>query len=147
MIACVSRASRLLLAIPVLWTACSTAPPAAADNGRLLFNANCARCHGPEAQGTAAAPALPDRVRGMSEDRFLEQVLRRYAWSVPAAEAGSEGALREAMIRGLMQPKAEPGAMPVWQDRPAVRAGVHDLYLVLQARRPSVVTGCGWRPA
>ena len=129
------RASRLLLAVPVFWAACSAVPPAApVDNGRLLFSANCARCHGPEAQGTAAAPALPGRVLGMSEDRFREQVLRRYAWSVPAAEAGSDSALREAMIRGLMQPKAEPGAMPLWQDQPAVRAGVHDLFLYLQSR-------------
>lgn len=111
-------------------------PPAEAQaRGAQLFQANCARCHGSEARGTDAAPDLTVRVRGMSEERFREAVLRRYAWTVPAAEAASPEAAREALLAGLVQPRAPgAGAMPAWEGNPEVRSGVDALYRFLAAK-------------
>ena len=140
--ASVLRASGIAVAVAALVAACGVAPQASSgpktatasiDAGGHLFNANCARCHGSDAKGTAAAPDLLGRVRGMSQDRFVEVVLHRYAWTVPASEARSEGAQFDAMAEGLIQKRSEPGAMPAWQDEPAVHAGVGDLFLYLQA--------------
>jgi mono/diheme cytochrome c family protein len=52
----------------------ASAPPAAAaardpSFGQHLFAANCARCHGADARGTADAPDLLRRVRGTSRRR------------------------------------------------------------------------------
>ena len=121
-------------------TAQSPAPPqpepGAVETGQRLFAANCARCHGATAQGTAAGPDLLSRVRGMSRDRFAEAVLRRYSWSVPAGEAAGEGALREAMLRGLLQRNAQPrsGAMPAWEGVTTVRLEVDKLFGYLETR-------------
>ena len=69
--------------------AAAAAPTAASiEAGRELFRANCVRCHGADATGTADAPNLLPRVKGMSEAAFSSAVLQRYRWSVPAAEAG-----------------------------------------------------------
>ncbi|MBA3623070.1 MAG: c-type cytochrome [Methylibium sp.] len=75
--------------------------------GRELFGAHCARCHGADAKRTSQAPNLLLRVKGMSEAGFVEAVLRRYRWSLPAGEAGGESAWFEAMLHGVL---ARPGA-------------------------------------
>lgn len=92
-------------------------------DGRTLFETNCARCHGADARGSAAAPNLLQRVRSMSEERFTEAVLRRYSWSLSSSEAASEDAVRAAMIEGALRPR-RAGEMPVWESNAAVRAGV-----------------------
>lgn len=107
------------------------APGATADSGRDLFQANCARCHGADATGTADAPNLLQRIKGMSEDRFSSTVLRRYAWTVPSSESGSEAAVRQAMLRGLIEPRSTT-AMPAWEGNAAVANGVKEIFGYLQ---------------
>jgi mono/diheme cytochrome c family protein len=106
-------------------------------SGQQLFQTNCAACHGADAKGTPHAPDLLQRVKGMSEDRFTEAVLRRYSWSVPSTESGQETAPREAMARGLLQRRITGGGMPAWEGHPEVQAGVRQLfrYLDMQARQ------------
>ena len=146
MSACPSKLGRLWLAIAALvgaWDAAAQAPRPLAPSeaqaraigtGHRLFDANCARCHGTDAKGTADAPNLLRRVRGMSQDRFVEAVLRRYTWSVPSSEAGSEAAVRDAMTRGLLERNPEGSAMPAWEGVSIVRSGVDDLFKYLAAQ-------------
>jgi mono/diheme cytochrome c family protein len=123
----------LALALAVAGVAAQPAaqPGATADSGRDLFQANCARCHGADATGTADAPNLLQRIKGMSEDRFSSTVLRRYAWTVPSSESGSEAAVRQAMLRGLLEPRST-AAMPAWEGNAAVANGVKEIFGYLQ---------------
>ena len=44
-------------------------------------------------------------VREMGPRQFVGLVLKRYDWSLPAAQASSEGATREALIEDILQRK------------------------------------------
>ncbi len=120
----------------VLWlaaSACAQGTPTAVDAGRELFAAQCSRCHGGDAAGTANGPDLRRRVRTMSEDAFVAAVLQRYRFGISAAEAGSESSAREAMLRGVLGRREGAGEMPAWQSNAAVAAGVRNLYAFLNA--------------
>lgn len=101
------------------------------DAGRQLFGAHCARCHGADATGSADAPNLLPRVKGMSEAAFSSAVLQRYRWSIPAPEAAGESTGLEAMLRGVLSRQQGDGAMPAWESQPSVAQGVRDLYAYL----------------
>jgi len=103
------------------------------------FQANCARCHGADATGTDKAPDLLPRVRGMSEGRFVSTVLQRYQWVVPASEAGSEGATRQALLEDVLRRRKGDSLMPAWENEPAVKAHVLDLYAYLTGRSNGTV--------
>lgn len=122
-----------LAALWVVATACAQGTPLAVDAGRELFAAQCSRCHGSDATGTANGPDLRRRVKGMSEDGFVAAVLQRYRFTIPAAEAGSESSAREALLRGLLTRREGADDMPAWQSNPAVAAGVRNLYAFLNA--------------
>ena len=111
-----------------------SAPPSV-EQGRELFARHCTRCHGGDARGTASAPDLIVRVRGMSEASFVSAVLQRYRWSLPASESGGESTGFEAMVRGILsrQNQGDPAAMPAWESEPTVKQGVRDLYAFLSA--------------
>lgn len=102
--------------------------------GWRYFEQNCARCHGSDATGGALAPNLLVRVKGMSEGRFVATVLNRYQWTVPAGQAGAEGAAREALIADVLQRRRGATDMPAWEGEPVVKAHIGDLYAYLQAR-------------
>ena len=109
--------------------AAASAPSAASiEAGRELFRANCVRCHGADATGTANGPNLLVRVKGMSDAAFASAVLQRYRWSVPAGEAGGESGARDAMMRGLLSRRQTGDTMPAWESEPAVAKGVKSLY-------------------
>ena len=107
---------------------------ASMETGRELFRANCVRCHGADATGTADGPNLLVRVKGMSEAGFAGAVLQRYRWSVPAGEASGESAARDAMLRGLLSRRQTGDTMPAWESEPAVAQGVKSLYAFLSAK-------------
>jgi len=110
-------------------------PPGSVYTGWRVFQDRCAACHGPAATGTAGgAPDLLPRVREMSSRRFVNLVLTRYDWSIPAAQAGSESAAREALVEEIMQRKQGALSMPAWQGEPRVTAHIADLYAYLSAR-------------
>ncbi len=102
--------------------------------GWRVFQDKCAACHGPAATGSANAPDLLQRVGGMGSRRFVGLVLRRYDWTLPASQAGVEGAARDALIDDLLQRKEAALAMPAWQGEPRVSAHIADLYAYLSAR-------------
>lgn len=110
--------------------AASAAP--SAERGSALYAAHCARCHGADARGSALGPDLRERVRGMSRDGFVEAVLRRYRWTLPATSAGGEGEAREALLRGVLERQDGAGGMPAWQGQPEVAQGVQSLYEYLR---------------
>jgi mono/diheme cytochrome c family protein len=110
-----------------------SAPSAAA--GRELFAAHCVRCHGVDAVGTAEGPDLWPRVKVMSGDAFGNAVLRRYRWSVPAGQAGGDGAARDALLQGVLRPRDDTAAMPAWQSQPEVAQGIRALYRYLSTVR------------
>jgi len=109
-------------------------PPGSVYTGWRVFQDKCADCHGPTATGTAGAPDLLPRVREMGSRRFVNLVLNRYDWQLPAAKAGSESAAREALIDDVVQRKAGTLTMPAWQGEPRVSAHIVDLYGYLSAR-------------
>lgn len=109
-------------------------PPGSAYIGWRVFQDRCASCHGPAATGTANAPDLLPRVREMGSRQFVSLVLKRYDWNLPAAQAGSESAARNALIEVIMQRKEAPLTMPAWEGEPRVSAHIVDLYAYLSAR-------------
>jgi mono/diheme cytochrome c family protein len=113
--------------------------PGSVYTGWRVFQDKCARCHGPAATGSANAPDLLPRVATMGQRRFVNLVLTRYDWDVPAAQARSEGALREALIDQIMQREQGALSMPAWQGEPQVQAHIVDLYAYLAARAEGTV--------
>lgn len=109
-------------------------PPGSVYTGWRVFQDRCASCHGPAATGTAGGPDLLPRVREMSSRRFVSLVLMRYDWSLPAAQASSDSAAREALIEEIVQRKEDALTMPAWQSEPRVNAHIVDLYAYLSAR-------------
>jgi hypothetical protein len=84
--------------------------------------------------GTAAAPNLLPKVRDIGPRQFVDIVLRRYDWTIPADRIASQGAGREALIEQLVQRHDYMLTMPVWQGEPRVTAHIVDLYAYLLAR-------------
>ncbi|MEJ6001287.1 c-type cytochrome [Paucibacter soli] len=109
-------------------------PPGSVYSGWRVFQDKCARCHGPAANGTAGAPDLLPRVQQMGSRRFVGLVLQRYDWNLPAAQADSAGAARDALIEAVLQRQAGALSMPAWQGNPEVSAHIVDLYAYLSAR-------------
>jgi cytochrome c2 len=109
-------------------------PPGSVYTGWRVFQDRCAACHGPAATGTAGGPDLLPRVGEMVSRRFVNLVLYRYDWNMPAARAGSESAAREALIEQIMQRQQGALTMPAWQGEPRVNAHIVDLYAYLSAR-------------
>ena len=133
--------TRYLAATALLLAASSgfaqQAAGASPDAGRELFQANCARCHGADAKGGDAAPNLLQRIGGMSEDRFTNAVLRRYAWGLSATEAASEDVVRQAMMQGALRPRPGSAEMPAWESSAAVRNGVGQIFRYLESQAAS----------
>jgi hypothetical protein len=109
-------------------------PPGSVYTGWRVFQDKCAGCHGPAATGTAGGPDLLPRVREMGSRRFVNLVLLRYDWNLPAARAGSDSAAREALIDQVLQRQQGGLTMPAWQGEPRVNAHIVDLYAYLSAR-------------
>lgn len=109
-------------------------PPGSIYTGWRVFQDKCVACHGPAASGTARGPDLLPRVREMGARQFVNLVLYRYDWNLPAARAGSESAAREALIEQILQRQESAQAMPAWQGEPRVQAHIADLYAYLSAR-------------
>lgn len=109
-------------------------PPGSVYTGWRVFQDKCASCHGPAAAGTAGGPNLLPRVRDMGSRQFVGLVLQRYDWSLPTAQARSEGHAREALIEDIVQRKGYTLSMPAWQGEPRVTAHIADLYAYLSAR-------------
>lgn len=102
--------------------------------GWRVFQDKCARCHGLEATGTPAAPNLLPRVRDMGPQRFVDWVLKRYDWNLPADQAMATGAARDTLIDETVQGRGVAISMPAWQGEPRVTAHIMDLYAYLSAR-------------
>jgi hypothetical protein len=109
-------------------------PPGSVYTGWRVFQDKCVACHGPAATGTERGPDLLPRVREMGLRRFVNVVLYRYDWSLPAARAGGESAAREALIDEVMRRQQGDLTMPAWQGEPRVNAHITDLYAYLSAR-------------
>lgn len=109
-------------------------PPGSVYTGWRVFQDRCAGCHGPAATGTAGAPDLLPIVRDMGSRQFVGLVLQRYDWSLPVAQARSEGAARDTLIEDIVQRKEYMLTMPAWQGEPRVNAHIVDLYAYLSAR-------------
>jgi mono/diheme cytochrome c family protein len=113
-------------------------PPGSIYAGWRVYDDRCAACHGVDAQGPARVPDLLDRVREMGSRRFVNLVLTRYDWSMPAAETGGEDAARQALVEDILQRHEAAIAMPAWQGEPSVNAHILDLYAYLSARADGV---------
>jgi mono/diheme cytochrome c family protein len=111
-------------------------PPGSLYTGWRVFQERCVGCHGPDAIGTASGPDLLPRVRDMGPRRFVDLVLNRYDWSLPAAPSGSGSAAREALVEDIVQRRQGLLAMPPWQGEPRVTAHIVDVYAYLSARAP-----------
>jgi hypothetical protein len=119
---------------PALEMAQQARPPGSVYTGWRVFQDKCVACHGLAASGTERGPDLLPRVRTMGARRFVNVVLYRYDWNLPAARAGSESAAREALIDDVMRRQQGDLAMPAWQGEPRVTAHIADLYAYLAAR-------------
>lgn len=119
---------------PARELAAQSAPVGSVYTGWRVFHQRCAACHGPAATGTVAGPDLLPTIREMGPRRFVSVVLTRYDWDLPAAQAGSEGPAREALIDDIVQRRAATLPMPAWEGEPRVNAHILDLYAYLAAR-------------
>ena len=111
----------------------ASALPGSASLGWRVFQDKCARCHGDSATGPMAEQLL-SRVRELGPRRFVNLVLRRYEWTLPADQAGTEGAAREALVEAMLRREAGAVTMPAWEGEPRVQAHIADLYAYLAAR-------------
>jgi len=102
--------------------------------GWRVFQDRCAGCHGPAASGGPGAPDLLPIVRTMGPRQFVDVVLRRYDWKLPASQAAASSAAREALLDRVVQRREEPLTMPAWAGDPPVQAHIVDLYAYLSAR-------------
>ncbi len=110
-------------------------PPGSVQTGWRVFQDRCALCHGAQASGTVGAPDLLPIVREMGPRQFVGLVLTRYDWNLPAAQASSEGATRDALIEDIVQRKEQYMlTMPAWQGEPVASAHIMDIYAYLSAR-------------
>jgi mono/diheme cytochrome c family protein len=109
-------------------------PPGSVYTGWRVFQDKCSTCHGPAATGGSGGPDLLPRVREMGARRFVGLVLNRYDWTLPPAQARSQGAAREALIDDIVQRKQGMLTMPAWQSEPPVNAHIVDLFAYLSAR-------------
>ncbi len=109
-------------------------PAGSVYTGWRVFQDKCVACHGPAASGTERGPDLLPRVREIGPRRFVNVVLYRYDWNLPASRAGSESAAREALIEQILQRQEQAQSMPAWQGEPSVNAHIVDLYAYLSAR-------------
>jgi len=109
-------------------------PSGSVYTGWRVFQDKCASCHGPAGLGTAAAPNLLPKVQDIGPRQFVDIVLRRYDWNIPADRIASQGAGREALLEQLVQRQDYMLTMPAWQGEPRVTAHIVDLYAYLLAR-------------
>ena len=109
-------------------------PTGSVYTGWRVFQDKCATCHGPAGLGTAAAPNLLPKVRDIGPRQFVDIVLRRYDWNIPADRIANQGAGREALVEQLVQRQDYMLTMPAWQGEPRVSAHIVDLYAYLLAR-------------
>lgn len=123
---------------PAETMAAAARPEGSVYTGWRVFQDRCASCHGSDASGTARAPDLLPRVREMGPRRFTNLVLRRYEWSLPGVEAGTESGPREALIDEVLQRRRGELVMPAWEGEPRVSAHIADLYSYLSARAEGV---------
>jgi mono/diheme cytochrome c family protein len=113
-------------------------PPGSVYTGWRLFQDKCALCHGPAGNGTAGGPDLLPKVREIGPRQFVSIVIKRYDWSLPAAQASSDGAAREALVDDIVARKGYVLTMPAWQGEPSVQTHIADLYAYLSARAQGV---------
>lgn len=113
-------------------------PQGSVYTGWRLFLDKCALCHGPAGSGTAGGPDLLPKVREIGPRQFVSIVLKRYDWSLPAAQASSDGAAREALVDDIVARKGYVLTMPAWQGEPTVQSHIADLYAYLSARAQGV---------
>ena len=111
-----------------------TRPPGSVYMGWRVFQDRCASCHGSAATGSPRAPDLLPRMRGMGAHRFVNVVLNRYDWHLPAEQVQRGGAQREALVEQIVQRREAALGMPAWQGEPRVNAHIVDLYAYLSAR-------------
>jgi mono/diheme cytochrome c family protein len=111
-----------------------THPSGSIYAGWRIYQDKCASCHGPAGLGTAGAPDLLPRVRGMGSRQFVSLVLQRYDWGLPPVLVKGQGPEHEAMVDQIDQRKAYMLTMPAWQGEPSVNAHIADLYAYLSAR-------------
>lgn len=112
----------------------ANAAPGLVHAGWRVYQDRCASCHGPDATGNAVNPDLRVTMRAMGPRRFVDLVLRRYDWNLPAGAGGRDDAARELLIDQVLQHQEPAMRMPAWRDEPQVSAHVMDLYAYLAAR-------------
>lgn len=112
----------------------ANASPGSVHAGWRVYQDRCASCHGPDATGNAVNPDLRVTMRAMGPRRFVDLVLRRYDWNLPAGASGRDDAARESLIDQVLQRQEPAMRMPAWRDEPQVSAHVMDLYAYLAAR-------------
>lgn len=120
--------------LPAKALAQQSKPAGSVYAGWRLFQDKCASCHGPAAEGTGSAPDLLPRVLRMGPHQFVDTVLTRYDWNMPASQAKPGSSARETMIDELVQGRGATLTMPAWQAEPSVNAHIADLYAYLFAR-------------
>lgn len=109
-------------------------PQGSVYKGWRIFQAKCAQCHGPAAQGTAVGPDLLPRLNDMGPRRFVGLVLNRYDWTRPAEQASNDAQAMDKLIDKILQSQDAVVTMPAWQQEPVVSAHIMDLYAYLSAR-------------
>lgn len=105
------------------------APPGSVYGGWRVYQQRCAACHGAAATGGDGVPDLTFRLRDLGPQRFVDLVLRRYDWNLPAG-----GSPRETLVDEVVTRARGTVQMPAWQGEPMVSAHIMDLYAFLSAR-------------
>lgn len=112
----------------------SATPPGVPYLGWRVFQARCAGCHGPSAEGTVNAPGLVEAMQVMGPRTFVERVLHRYAWELPLQQKSAAENAADAWVETVLRRQEPPLMMPAWRNEPSVNAHILDLYAYLSAR-------------
>jgi mono/diheme cytochrome c family protein len=110
--------------------------------GWRVFHSTCFTCHGVDALGTDLAPNLVERIKGMTPREFATKVMTSYRIILPATEAESPEANRDAIMEEVFRKeRGKHGEiiMPAWETNLKVKPHILDLYAYLSARADGIL--------
>ncbi len=108
--------------------------------GWNYYHGVCIRCHGLGGTGTEIAPNLLERVKRITPAQFNIKVLHQYAVKFTTDDwIDLEESMYKEILKQAQRDRGEIATMPKWENNPAVRDNVDNIYRYLKARSDGVL--------